>query len=81
MQDIINNNATFCYQSKEKVLSPLLTLLEECKCKPKKIKTENLIDDNLGKCSSDESDNAFNDETESDNEKDNDESNKKLVKR
>ena len=55
--------------------------MEECKCKPKKIKTENLIDDNLGKCSSDESDNASNDETESDNEKDNDESNKKLVKR
>ena len=53
------------------------TLLEECKYDPKKIKMENLIDDDLEKSSSDqsgsESDNA---ETESDNEKDNGESNK-----
>ena len=53
------------------------TLLEECKYDPKKIKMENLIDDDLEKSSSDqsgsESDNA---ETEFDNEKDNDESNK-----
>ena len=50
------------------------TLLEECKYKPKKIKMENLIDDDLEKKSSDESDNEDdNDEIESDN--DNDESN------
>ena len=52
------------------------TLLEECKYEPKKIKIENLIDDDLEKSSSDESDNEvdndFNDETESDD--DNDES-------
>ena len=54
------------------------TILEECKYEPKKIKMENLIDDDLEKSSSDESDsddNDFNDETESDDEKDNDESN------
>ena len=51
------------------------TLLEECKDELKKIKMENLIDDDLEKSSSDESDNDSNDETESDNEKDNDESN------
>ena len=51
------------------------THLEECKYEPKKIKMENLIDDDLEKSSSDESDNDSNDETESDNEKDNDESN------
>ena len=49
------------------------TLLEECKYEPKKIKMENLTDDNLEKSSSDESDseadNDSNDETESDNEK------------
>ena len=50
------------------------TLLEECKYEPKKIKMENLIDDDLEKSSSDESDNDSNDETESDDEKDNDES-------
>ena len=50
------------------------TLLEECKCESKKIKMENLIDDDLEESSSDESDNEDdNDETESDN--DNDESN------
>ena len=49
------------------------TLLEECKYEPKKIKMESLIDDDLKKSSSDESDNDSNDEMESDN--DNDESN------
>ena len=46
--------------------------LEECKYEPKKIKMENLIDDDLEKSSSDESDsetdNDSNDEAESDNE-------------
>ena len=55
------------------------TLLEKCKYEPKKIKIENLVDDDLEKSSSDESgresDNDSNDETESDDEKDNDESN------
>ena len=50
------------------------TVLEECKYEPKKIKMENLIDDDLEKSQSDESDNDSNDETESDDEKDNDES-------
>ena len=45
------------------------TLLEECKYEQKKIKMENLIDDDLEKRSSYESD------SESDNDKDNDESN------
>ena len=53
------------------------TLLKECKYEPKKIKMENLIDDDLEKSSSNESDNEAdnysNDETESDD--DNDESN------
>ena len=53
------------------------TLLEECKYEQEKIKMENLIDDDLEKSSSDESDNEAdndsNDETESDD--DNDESN------
>ena len=52
------------------------TLLEECKYEPKKIKIENFIDDDLEKSSSDESgsesDNDYNDETESDDEKNND---------
>ena len=55
------------------------TLLGECKYELKKIKIENLIDDDLEKSSSDkfdgEADNDSNDEKESDNEKDNDESN------
>ena len=55
------------------------TLQEECKDK-KKIKMENLIDDDLEKSLSDKSgseyDNDSNDETESDDEKDNDEPNK-----
>ena len=52
------------------------TLLEECKYEIKKTKMENLIDDDLEKNSSDESDNETdndsNDATESDDEKDND---------
>ena len=44
-------------------------LLEECKHEQEKKKMENLIDDDLEKRSSDESD------SESDNDKDNDESN------
>ena len=59
------------------------TLLEECKYEPKKMKIENLIDDDLEKSSSDESgsesDNDYNDETESDNENGNDESKSKKV--
>ena len=46
------------------------TLLEECKYVQEKIKIENLTDDDLEKSESDESDNHFNNETESD---DNDE--------
>ena len=38
------------------------TLFEECKYELKKIKMENLIDDDLEKSSSDESDNDSNDE-------------------
>ena len=49
----------------------------------KKMKMENLINDDLEKCSSDESDNEndndSNDETESEDEKDNDESNEQFV--
>ena len=41
------------------------TLLEECKYEQKRIKTENLIDDNLEKSLSDSD---YNDETESDGE-------------
>ena len=51
------------------------TLLQECKYELKKVKMENLIDDELEKSSSDELDNDSNDETEFDDEKDNDESN------
>ena len=47
--------------------------MEECKNEPKKIKMENLTDDDLEKSSSDESDseadNDSTDETESDDEK------------
>ena len=50
------------------------TLLEECKYKRKKRNMANVIDEDLKKSSSDESDNDSNDETKSDNEKDNDES-------
>ena len=55
-------------------------LLEECRYEPKKMKIENLIDDDVEKSSSDESgsesDNDSNDETEFVNENDNEESNK-----
>ena len=54
------------------------TLLGECKYEIKKAKMENLINDDLEKSSSDESDdesdNDSSDKTESDNEIDNDES-------
>ena len=43
----------------------LQTLLEECKYEQKRIKTENLIDDDLEKSLSD---NDYNDEAESDDE-------------
>ena len=42
------------------------TILEECKYVQEKIKIENLTDDDLEKSESDESDNHFNNETESD---------------
>ena len=55
------------------------TLLAEGKYESKKIKMENLIDDDLEKSSSDDSDsksdNDSNDDLKSDDEKDNDESN------
>ena len=44
------------------------TLLEECKYEQEKIKMENLIDDDLEKSLSNESDNDFNDEIKSNNE-------------
>ena len=50
------------------------TLLEECKYEQEKIKMENLIDDDLEKSSSDESDNEA-DNDSNDDEKHNDESN------
>ena len=59
--------------------SIILKHMEKCKYELKKIKMENLTDDDLEKSLSDESDNQadndYNDETESDDEKDNDESN------
>ena len=59
--------------------SIILKYMEKCKYELKKIKMENLTDDDLEKSLSDESDNQanndYNDETESDDEKDNDESN------
>ena len=62
----------------------LQTLLEEYKYESRKTKMENLTDDDLEKGSSDESGsesvNDFNDETESNDEKDNDKSNKQFVK-
>ena len=55
------------------------TLLKECKYEPKKIKMQNLVDNDLEKRSSDESGNESgndsNDETESDDEKCNEQSN------
>ena len=52
-------------------------LLEECKCEQKKIKTENLIDDDLEKTSSDESDKKGNNDSNGETEfgDNNDESN------
>ena len=47
------------------------TLLDECKNELKKIKMENLVDDDLEKSLSDESDNDSNDEAESDNDESN----------
>ena len=46
-------------------------LLEECKYEQEKIKMENLIDDDLEKSSSEESDNDSIDEKESDNDQSN----------
>ena len=67
------------YVIKAKKKYYLQTLLEECKYEPKKIKMENLTDDDLENSSADvsdsESDNGSNDEAESDDEKNNDESN------
>ena len=47
------------------------THLEECKYEPKKIKMEKLINDDLEKSLSNESDNDSNDEAESDNDQSN----------
>ena len=47
------------------------TLLEECKYEKHKIKMENLIDDDLEKILSDESDNDSNDEAEFDDDESN----------
>ena len=58
-----------------KVKKKKKTLLKDCKYEPNKIKIAKLINDDLEKSLSDESDNNSNDEIESDNEKDNDESN------
>ena len=52
--------------------------MEECKYEPKKINTENLIDNYLEKSFSDESDSEA--DNDSNDEKDNDESNEKFVK-
>ena len=60
------------YVIKAKKKYYLQTLLEECKYEPKKIKMENLTDDNLEKSSSDESDSEADNDS---NEKGHDESN------
>ena len=73
MQVFINNNARFCCQRKKKFFPH--TFLEAWKYEPKKIKMESHINNELEKCSSDESDNDSNDEKEFDDKKDNDESN------
>ena len=74
MQVFINNNARFCYQSKEKSSNTkhqkVIILKQSWKnvnMKKKKIKMENLIDDDLEK--------RLSDESESESGKDNDESN------
>ena len=62
MQVFNNNNARFCYQSKEKVLSS--NTFGRMQIWTKKIKMENLIDVDLEKSSSDESGSEFhNDES------------------
>ena len=55
MQVFFNNNARLCYKARKKYYPQ--TLLEECKYEQIKIKIENLIDDDLEKSLSDESDN------------------------
>ena len=66
-QLFINNNARFCYQSKEKYCPQ--TLMEECKYEQKNVKIENLIDDDLEESLSDSgTENDYNDEMESDDE-------------
>ena len=68
---VIGNNARFCYQSKKKYYPQIL--LEECEYEQEKIKMENLIDDDLEKRCSDESD--------SESDKGNDECNEQFVKK
>ena len=63
--DKINTN----FQGKKIPKENAQTLLEECKYEIKKNKMENLINDDLGLSSSDESDNEF--DNGSDNETDN----------
>ena len=73
MQNFINDNARFCYQNNEKVLSSNNFRRMQIWIK-KKIKMENLIGHELVKRASDESgsesDNHSNDETKSDDESD-----------
>ena len=60
MQLLINNNARFCYQSKQKVCPQ--ALFEECKYEQKKTKIENFINHDWEKGLSDsEADNDYND--------------------
>ena len=47
------------------------TLMEECKYEPKKIKMENLIDNDLEKSSSDDSDNKAGNDSDDETEPDN----------
>ena len=76
-----NKNKNRCWQCEHKFSRQknAKTLLEESKYGPEKIKMEKLIDDDLEKSSSDESDseadNNSNNEMKSDDEKDNDEFN------
>ena len=70
MQVFIDNNVGFCVKLKKKYYPQ--TLLEECKYEPKKIKMENLIDDDLEKSSSD-------DETDNDLMKKQNQTMRKLV--
>ena len=77
MQAFVYNNARFCYQSKVKVLSA--KTFRRMQIWTKKDKNGNLTEDDFKKSSSVESasktDNDSNDETESDYEKDGDETN------